>query len=345
MFRVSATSRIETMLRRRVLELALNRHFRKQRLPPRVQIVQASSEGSRHWVEIEKSHSRIRVGFDHRRWLGGFGAFATFYYRLPAVVLLFARAGASVSHAVADISDGDEAGLDMISFCARSDGAILVPDCDFYKDRGYAAVRSYAQAGTGAWKDRDDTIVWRGSTTGAGQIAPDGIHVGSAGLLPRTRLCLLLRDQPRTDVRFATVVQTPDSETMRERLEAASILGKPLDSLSWRERKFAIDIDGNSNAWSNLFTRLLLGCCVIKIGSKLGYRQWYYDDLRPWEHFVPVEPDMTDLIEKIEWCRTHQQECEEIAANGQQFATRRTYETEMQNAVERIERRLGSARG
>ena len=97
MFRLKATSRIETMLRRRALELALNRHFRKRQLPPRVEIVQASSEGSRYRVEIEKGDGRIRVGFDHRRWLGRLEAFTTFNERLPPVVLLFARTGASTA--------------------------------------------------------------------------------------------------------------------------------------------------------------------------------------------------------------------------------------------------------
>lgn len=63
-------------------------------------------------------------------------------------------------------------------------------------------------------------------------------------------------------------------------------------------RRFALDVDGNTNAWANLFQRLLLGCCVIKVASPFGYRQWYYDDLVPWVHYVPVRADMADLVDR-----------------------------------------------
>jgi hypothetical protein len=261
------------------------------------------------------------------------------------MIVLFSSAADSIGHAVADISDGDQgpAGDAMIA-CAVEPDALLVPDWEFYGTKGYAAVRRHAATKPISWAKRDPTIVWRGSTTGAGTVASDAMGPEQTELIQRTRMCLLLRGQSGIDAKFATVVQDATRELARAQLKAARIFGERIDALSWDARKFAIDIDGNSNAWSNLFTRLLLGCCVIKIGSKLGFRQWYYDGLRPWEHFVPVAPDMTDLIEKIEWCRTHEQACKEIAGNGQRFAMRRTYETEMQDAVERIERRLGSAR-
>ena len=57
----------------------------------------------------------------------------------------------------------------------------------------------------------------------------------------------------------------------------AGILGEYVQSDVWAGHKFAIDIDGNSNAWANLFCRLLLGCCIIKVQSPGNFRQWYYD--------------------------------------------------------------------
>jgi hypothetical protein len=32
--------------------------------------------------------------------------------------------------------------------------------------------------------------------------------------------------------------------------------------------------------------------------------------LRPWEHFVPVEPGFADLEEKIAWCEANPDACE-----------------------------------
>ncbi len=83
--------------------------------------------------------------------------------------------------------------------------------------------------------------------------------------------------------------------------------------------------------------RLLLGCCILKIQSQHGFRQWYYDRLKPWRHYVPVREDMSDLIEKIDWCRYHDADCAEIASAGQALARAMTVEGEISEAVRRLE--------
>ena len=75
---------------------------------------------------------------------------------------------------------------------------------------------------------------------------------------------------------------------------------------------------------------------MLKVASPLGYRQWYYDDLVPWRHFVPVAADLGDLIEKIEWCRAHPDECEGIAAAGQALAMSMTLEREMERGIAKL---------
>jgi hypothetical protein len=47
-----------------------------------------------------------------------------------------------------------------------------------------------------------------------------------------------------------------------------------------------------------------------------------------------VRADMSDLVEKIDWCRGHDAECEEIAGAGQVFAHAMTVEGEISEAAE-----------
>ncbi len=101
--------------------------------------------------------------------------------------------------------------------------------------------------------------------------------------------------------------------------------------------KFAIDIDGWTNAWSNLLIRMHFGCCVLKVASADGYRQWWYDRLRPWEHFVPVRADMADLAEKVDWVRSNDVEAKAIASRGQQLARSMTLASETAIAAQIIE--------
>ncbi len=34
-----------------------------------------------------------------------------------------------------------------------------------------------------------------------------------------------------------------------------------------------------------------------------GWKMWFSHLLKPYIHYVPVKSDLSDLIEKIQWCR------------------------------------------
>ena len=68
--------------------------------------------------------------------------------------------------------------------------------------------------------------------------------------------------------------------------------------------KIIIDIDGNS--YSDQFTKTLAtGSAVIKISAFLDLSLVL---AKPWVHYLPVKMDLSDLKEKIEWARTHDEE-------------------------------------
>jgi hypothetical protein len=237
---------------------------------------------------------------------------------------------------VAEISDGEESGPGLISFCSRDPDAILIPDHVFIRTRGYEIERALARANVMDWDERSDRIVWRGSSTGAGLISKPYLSADDPELIMRVRLCLVLNGMPDTDVKLSGIAQSANKALDSERLAGAGILGEFVSPLCWYGSKFAIDIDGNSNAWSNFFTRLLIGCCVLKVVSRDGYRQWYYGDSEPWIHYVPVKADLSDLHERIAWCRANLAECREIAARGQEFAMARDFDTEVALAARRL---------
>lgn len=259
------------------------------------------------------------------------------FHRVWAPVALIAGAP-QLAHAEigADFSDGKESGPGLLSFCSRVDGAVLIPDHSFVNTRGYAVEREQARANTSDWFARSDTIVWRGTTTGVGIISKPQMAADDPELIARVRLCLALKGVPGTDVRINNIAQSDDSAGDLFNLARAGIFGEYIATVFWNGFRFAIDIDGNSNAWSNLFMRLLMGCCVLKVTSAGGWRQWYYDELKPFEHYVPVKADLSDLLDTIAWCRAHPHECRDIAARGQAFALARDYDTEMAAARARV---------
>ena len=328
------------MMRQRRLKRQLIRRFRRAGVPIDDLRIRDAGDGPQHNLALRKNGRRLDVAVDFQFALDRTELTEVFRHRSAAIIDPFVRSRAST--AFGNISDGEEGGPGTIVFSANRPDAILIPDAFFYETRGYASYRAASESWRTGWAARRETIVWRGTTTGCGRISSPEMAPGDEELLQRTRMCLILRTTPGVDARFAALAQSDAPQLDQRRLEEAGIMAGYIDPMTWLVRKFAIDIDGNSNAWTNLFTRLLAGCCVIKIASPLGYRQWYYDTLSPWRHFVPVKADLSDLHEKIDWCREHDGECAEIASAGCDFARRRDFATEMKYAVETLNRRLGA---
>lgn len=331
---------VSRLVGRHYLRIRLSRQLRKAGMPIAGLRLVDARKGPSHHLELSKGDRSIDIAIDFRSVLDNPELARVFRHRGAAIIDPFVRSKASV--AVGNISDGEESGPGTVVFSATARDAILVPDAVFYASRGYASYRRACESWRTDWAARKEKIVWRGTTTGHGRIASAEMAPGDDSLIQRTRMCLALREIPGVDAKFASLAQSVESERDRRQLEQAGILGGRIDPRTWIIRKFAIDIDGNSNAWSNLFTRLLAGCCVIKIESPFGFRQWYYDALLPWQHYVPVQADLSDLREKIDWCRAHDQQCSEIAAAGRDFAVHRDFDTEMKRAVETLDSRLCS---
>ena len=253
---------------------------------------------------------------------------------ITAYLYLLFNCSPSVTAMSCACSDGHESSDARFTPSSRTKNAILVPDRYFILRHGFSAERALADAADLTWAGRSDTIVWRGAANGEGihpQIAEDAAN---PRVIQRARLCMLAKDAPRVDAKL--VAGQGASRTLTA-FAPLGILGAQRPEPHWLNDKFAIDIDGWTNAWSNLIVRMHFGCCVLKVASADGYRQWWYDRLRPWEHFVPVQADMTDLLEKIEWARSNDSEAQVIAARGQQLVRSMTLTTETALAVQTIE--------
>jgi hypothetical protein len=59
---------------------------------------------------------------------------------------------------------------------------------------------------------------------------------------------------------------------------------------------------------------MLLGSVILKVKGK--YDLWVEQLLQDGVNYISVKEDLSDLIEKIEWCKSHDEECKTIAENG-----------------------------
>ena len=76
----------------------------------------------------------------------------------------------------------------------------------------------------------------------------------------------------------------------------------------------------------------LTGSPVLKVASPRAFRQWYYDRLKPWINYVPVQSDMSDLVDKINWLRTHDSDAHAIGQAGLELAKSLDYQRELDKA-------------
>jgi hypothetical protein len=296
-------------------------------------------------VTIRKRGGRLAAIEADVSWLAGRSGFSTAWRRLGAFVNLLSHPDVVDGEWRADLGDSVHEPGPILGFCSNLRDTLLVPDRGFQASGGYARHRRQALAAP-AFGDRDDAIVWRGSPTGFGLLANATMQPHDADLRQRVRMCLLLAQADghlRVDARIVPGRGLPAD--VAAAYYQSGIAGEPLPEGSWLGRQFAIDIDGNSNAFTNLFIRLLYGCCVIKVASPLGYRQWYYERLEPWRHYVPVAADLSDLVERIEWCRGHAEKCRAIAHAGQSLALAMTPAEENRRTVALIRNRPWTSPG
>jgi hypothetical protein len=234
---------------------------------------------------------------------------------------------------------GDGGHLDSITYCSSARTACLLPDCDFISSGGYEGFRALVAANCVAWPARAPTVFWRGSTTG-GRRKPPPAHAENDDFtwLPRLDLCRRARDSKLAvhyDVGITAIAQIDEPE-LAERIREARLLRPPVPREAFLGHKALIVMDGNSNAWSALFCALLTGACVLLVASPRGYRQWYYDRLQPWLHYVPVSEDLRDLDRVVCWVLDNDDDARAIGEAGQAFANALTFERALEDGIARL---------
>lgn len=250
-----------------------------------------------------------------------------------AYLFWFIQCPPSVERMTVNLSDGDDPSLARFTASSRFSNRVPIPDPYFFRDRGFANERALASA-TPEWSRRSETVTWRGALTGIGKLEFDLAAMNSPLVLSRLRLCMLMNDHQGFDVRLSTI---PAAFNRWVPVFASQgVIGEPVEEASWIHRKYAIDIDGFSNTWSNLFIRMLFGCCIFKVDSQMGFRQWYYDRIRPFEHYVPVRSDLSNLVEQVDWARSHDAEARAIGENAQRFAMGLDFEAGKRDAMDII---------
>lgn len=92
---------------------------------------------------------------------------------------------------------------------------------------------------------------------------------------------------------------------------------KHISFFDFFKHKYQINIDGTVAAYRLPY--LLVGDSVVLKQDSIYYEH-FYNELQPWKHYIPVKSNLSDLLEKLQWAKDHDEEAKKIAKAGQEFA-------------------------
>ncbi|ETV78772.1 hypothetical protein, variant 1 [Aphanomyces astaci] len=184
-----------------------------------------------------------------------------------------------------------------------------------------------------AWEDKVDTAFFRGTATGGGTTKESNQRLNLA------YLSNLWKKEPEFH-HMVHPVPYLDAQITAWNLRDKKIAGHPMTFLRkdkfkgrgeftagkehyipmYEQSKFKYILYVEGHCAANRYAFLMrLGSVILKVSSKcVADEMWYTPLLVPMEDHVPIQEDLSDLAEKIAWCRAHDAECREMAARAKQ---------------------------
>lgn len=147
------------------------------------------------------------------------------------------------------------------------------------------------------WGKKKESAFWRGGYTKE----------------IRRELCKLSLQNPNyLDARF---VRSGPRETA---LEKEGLLGKRSTCSDLLTYKYLPYVDGVMCATPAMQARLFSQSVTFKPDS--DEVQWFYRSLKPYVHYIPVNSDLSNLIEKFDWAKENDEICKNISEQAFEFA-------------------------
>lgn len=192
----------------------------------------------------------------------------------------------------------------------REHSHILMPDCYSLGDLEPFLSQKTLGARAYPWHHKINRAFWRGAAT-------DGHYtLSNYTTFPRYKLVELSASRPDLVDAKLTGYQQCENEAVRKKLKKYN--GGVCSIYDHMQYKYQILIDGNTSAWTRAIWQLFSNCVIFKQDSP--NIQWYYRAISPYVHYIPFANDVSDLIEKIEWAKKHDDRAFKIMRNAQDFA-------------------------
>ncbi len=169
------------------------------------------------------------------------------------------------------------------------------------------------------WERKIGKAIWRGFAT-------DGAYrFYDWDFKPRAHLALRSRHHP--ELIDAALISSPALDNyIAQWLGSLSLLSSFIPPEELCHYKYLLSLDGKA-APSSFEWQLFSQSLIFKAES--NQIEWFYEQLRPGVHYLPFHPDGNELVEKILWAKSHDEEARSIAENGYHFAAEHLLDEEI----------------
>jgi len=176
---------------------------------------------------------------------------------------------------------------------------VLIPDHDYITSNGYTQLILEIKHNDIPWAKKVNKLFWRGGNNGS------KYSIYDSTMTKNQRELAMDVGASHIDVfDISSSGSVPKSEFLKY--------------------KYLLDVDGMVNAWSAFFWKLGSNSVILKLESH--WEEWYYDQIQPWVHYIPVKGDASDLYEKYLWAETNETKVLEIIRNANELVYKNRYE-------------------
>ncbi|MCS0500968.1 glycosyl transferase family 90 [Ancylobacter mangrovi] len=166
------------------------------------------------------------------------------------------------------------------------------------------------------FEQKDDRLVWRGATTGVFNRSDESLDYSA-----RYYVAFQKHRNANIDLKYSKLVQLDGCiDNVPIDLIWAHHDARGLTIAEQLGSKFLLCLEGNDVA-TGLKWMMASNSTVIMPAPTC--ETWFCEgELVPWEHYVPVEHDLSNVEEVHDWCLSNKGRCREIAENGKAFVSR-----------------------
>lgn len=190
----------------------------------------------------------------------------------------------------------------------RKNNFIVIPD--MFALNGFEPSKSLVLEGNVIypWESKIDALFSRGSDIGLNDLSSWINH-------PRTRLVSLSLQYPDLiNARYTSLY----SQCHKQFAIQQGLMGSYVSIKDHPKYKYLICVDAHFATTPRLPLFLHTNSVVLK--SSTPSILWFNKALKPFEHFIPVAEDLSDLVPLIEWAKAHDAQCKQISENARQLA-------------------------